>query len=105
MGVLKRRKYYRTNINLPVGMDLGVEARRQGVVRHIKNISPGGAFVEAPEYTQIGTEVLCRFILPSGTKVRAAGKVWRLSPNGMALKFDQVSPQLKDEFRYEWGEA
>lgn len=59
----------------------------------IKNISPGGLFIEANIPITVSHELFMQFIHPDSKNViKTKGKIVRIDSNGFGLKFDNPQP-------------
>ncbi len=98
-GVLKR-KHERISVRLGVALDSGRLSNHAPTIFSTMDISPSGVNVSSKAAPPLGSDVLVRIILPSRKRCTIRGKVWRNTYNGVAIKFDQVSLDIIDEFGY-----
>jgi c-di-GMP-binding flagellar brake protein YcgR len=100
------RKHERKQVELPVV--LVDEANRvKGKIRFdSKDLSVGGAFLRSDLLFEVGEELRIEFALPAGPKVRARGKVVRVSRErdaglapGMGVEFTELSESDREAVR------
>jgi hypothetical protein len=86
----------RKNLRLPVSLDVVLNHRTQSVVCTIRDISLGGAFVDAePELLPYGGMVELSFSRPtdSGGHLRLPASIRRVTSNGAAVSFGEMGHQ------------
>jgi hypothetical protein len=88
----------RKSPRLPVALDVVLNHRAQSVICTVRDISLGGAFVDAdPELLPYaGTIELC-FSLPSGATrnfVRLPASIQRVTDNGAAITFGDLGGEV-----------
>lgn len=88
-----RRKFLRTNIELPVDL-LVFDERHVGTT---ENLSPGGVFVRCPPVLQVGETVDLTITMPNRSRISAHGVVrWVRAPEqdaqdgGVGIQFLQL---------------
>jgi hypothetical protein len=86
----------RKNLRLPVSLDVVLNHRAQSVVCTIRDISLGGAFVDAePELLPYAGAVELSFSVPtdSGGCLRLSASIRRVTSNGAAVSFGEMGHQ------------
>lgn len=93
-----KRKHERHRVNVQVGIDAGSASPLKGHILKTYDISVDGAFIIADSQVDVGTKVLVRTLLPSGTRTVIPGIVWRISSSGMAVRFEHICKEISNEF-------
>lgn len=85
----------RKNLRLSMSLDVVLKHRAQSVICTVRDISLGGAFVDAePELLPYAGAVELTFSAPNeaGT-LRLPASIRRVTPKGAALRFDDMGQQ------------
>jgi Tfp pilus assembly protein PilZ len=100
------RQHERRPIELPVVLVDDANRVRGKIRFDSKDISIGGAFLRSDLLFEIGEELRIEFSLPEGPRVRARGRVVRVSRErdvghvpGMGVEFTELSDSDRDAVR------
>ena len=86
-----RRKYYRK----PISVYAICETNNRNFRDFTKDISPGGAFIETKNSLSLDEGLfMALFHTSFETPVRTAGKIVRVDPKGVAVKFNKTIPGM-----------
>jgi hypothetical protein len=86
----------RKNLRLPVSLDVVLNHRAQSIVCTVRDISLGGAFIDAePELLPYAGAVEMSFTRPSdsGECLRLAASIRRVTDSGAAVSFGEIGHQ------------
>jgi uncharacterized protein (TIGR02266 family) len=101
-----RRKHERRPIELPVTLVDDANRVRGKIRFDSKDLSVGGAFLRSDLLFEVGEELRIEFSLPDGPRVRAHGRVVRVSRErdpgnvpGMGIEFTDLSAEDREAVR------
>lgn len=89
----EKRAHYRHEVAAPASL----RTEKSGLTATLRNLSPGGAFLESSSPLKKGQSIQMRFLLPEGAEIieTAARVVWS-DPTGRAgVQFETVADQHK----------
>jgi uncharacterized protein (TIGR02266 family) len=94
------RKHARSSLELPVVVTDTGSSARGGIRFDSADVSGGGAFLRSDLLFEIGEVLTIEFDLPGGRRIRAQGRVVRVSRDGgkdrfpgMGIEFVDLSPE------------
>jgi hypothetical protein len=90
MGIERRK-----NLRLPMSLDVVLKHRAQSVICSVRDISLGGAFIDAePELLPYAGAVELTLSVPaSGASLRLPASIRRVTDKGAALSFGELGQQ------------
>jgi Tfp pilus assembly protein PilZ len=96
---MERRKHFRKTCFFE---EVDYSAHNEVYTDPIKNISNGGVFIETDKMLSVGADVTMLFAdLANIDLIRVAGDIIRITPNGVAVKFDiDDSMKMKNIEKY-----
>ena len=81
----ERRRHVRKRVDLPCSFDVDGE----GVIAHVSDMSPGGAFIDTDATPVLNTPILVHVQLPTGTVDIKATVRWK-KPTGIGIQFGML---------------
>jgi hypothetical protein len=85
---IKKRKHHRK----PYFMEVDYATCDRAYKDFIRDISEGGIFIETTRRFSVGEEILMSLFFPNRSHRLITGKIVRITPNGIGIKFKLNSP-------------
>ena len=90
----------RVNFRRPCHIPINYAAYDRVYTNHIKNISPGGLFIETQRPLLVGDEIIMTFRLEGLEKpLTLKGEVAQANRTGVGVEFKEISPAVEEMLR------